>query len=136
LVNKGLIVINWINWKKLYQITADLYQIIANTPQLSIINWCALSIDWHLTCVSCIWRKLTFDAQHIHCNVCQCYLSLTNFTIIFARYLKLKHKESYNKLQEGLEELEFWPLKIQKEKHKSLVNWIIVNQQPFTVVKN
>src|SRR6266496_2828203 len=74
--------------------------------------------------------------KYIHCNVCKCYLFSTNFTTILARYLKSKHKESYNELQKGLEELEFWPLEIQKEKHKSLVNWIIVDQQPFTVVEN
>ena len=74
--------------------------------------------------------------KYIHCNVCQCHLSSTNSTTTLARHLKSKHKESYNELQEGLEELEFWPLEIQKEKHKSLVNWIIVDQQPFTIVEN
>src|SRR6266542_5583420 len=74
--------------------------------------------------------------KYIHCNVCQCHLTSTNSTTILARHLKSKHKESYNELQEGLEKLEFWPLEIQKEKHKSLVNWIIFDQQPFTVVEN
>jgi len=45
--------------------------------------------------------------KYIYCNVYQCHLSSNNFTTTLARYLKLKHKESYNELQEGLEKLEF-----------------------------
>src|SRR3989337_1361762 len=77
--------------------------------------------------------------NYILCNIGQCHLSSSNSTSTLVRHLKAKHNEDYKQLQlqkSGLEEVEPWSLEIQKEKHVFLINWIIVDQQPFTVVEN
>jgi hypothetical protein len=75
--------------------------------------------------------------KFILCNVGQCSLSGKNSTSTLERHLKAKHHDAYKELcEQKSNALEPWSNALQKEKHILLVNWIIVDQQPFTVVEN
>jgi len=75
--------------------------------------------------------------KYIHCNVGGCQLSATNSTSTLERHLKAKHKDAYARLyDEQVENIDPWMNEEQKQKHIFLLNWIIIDQQPFTLVEN
>jgi len=93
-----------------------------------------------------IWKyfeKISIEREdnsiehHIKCNVCQTLLSSNNSTTTLERHLKSKHRAEFDKFKQGAEvKSEQWSTEVQKEKHKLLINWIITDQQPFTIVEN
>jgi hypothetical protein len=74
--------------------------------------------------------------QFIFCNVGECHLSINNSTSTLERHLKAKHYDAYLELYEQKIITELWPKEKQEAKHEFLVNWIIIDQQPFTIVDN
>ena len=98
-----------------------------------------------MTISSPIWNFFTREEEtiedeivkYIRCNVGGCHLSGTNSTTTLERHLKAKHKDAYDRLHnQQVENIEPWPSKVQKENHVFLLNWIVIDQQPFTVVEN
>jgi hypothetical protein len=74
--------------------------------------------------------------KFIFCNVGQCHLSSNNSTTTLERHLKSKHHEAYIELNEKRINIEPWSTEIQKAKNELFINWIVVDQQPFTIVDN
>lgn len=76
--------------------------------------------------------------NYIICNLCQLHLSANNSTTTLKRHLKAKHKADYDTYKSNVEvkQLGFWATELQQEKHKLFINWVITDQQPFTVVEN
>ena len=74
--------------------------------------------------------------KFILCNVEQCHLSSNNSTTTLERHLKSKHHDAYIELSEKRINIEPWSTEIQKTKHELFINWIVVDQQPFTIVDN
>ena len=74
--------------------------------------------------------------QFIFCNVGECHLSSNNSTTTLTRHLKSRHHNAYIELYEQRITIEPWTTEMQKAKHEFLVNWVIVDQQPFTIVDN
>jgi hypothetical protein len=76
--------------------------------------------------------------NYILCNICQNHLSIHNFTTTLERHLRAKHHAEYNKLKQEVEvkQSEPWAIELQTEKHNLFINWIITDQQPFTIVEN
>ena len=72
----------------------------------------------------------------IFCNIGECHLSNNNSTSTLERHLKAKHYDAYLELYENKIITELWPKEMQEAKHEFLVNWVVVDQQPFTVVDN
>ena len=72
----------------------------------------------------------------IFCNIGECHLSNSNSTSTLERHLKAKHYNAYLELYEKKIITELWPKEMQEAKHEFLVNWVIIDQQPFTVVDN
>jgi hypothetical protein len=99
--------------------------------------------------VADVWRfftrkeKVTKDQseneiieQFILCNVGQCQLSPNNSTTTLERHLKAKHHDAYIELYEKKITVELWSDEMQKAKHKLFINWVVIDQQPFTIVNN
>jgi hypothetical protein len=99
--------------------------------------------------VADVWRfftrkeKVTKDQseneiieQFILCNVGQCQLSPNNSTTTLERHLKAKHHDAYIELYEKRITVELWSDEMQKAKHKLFINWVVIDQQPFTIVNN
>lgn len=59
-----------------------------------------------------------------------------NSTTTLERHLKSKHPNVYNNLEQEETRTIPWTAETHKEKHKLFVNWIITDQQPFTIVEN
>jgi hypothetical protein len=75
--------------------------------------------------------------KYIYCKVGECHLSTNNSTTTLERHLKAKHHSAYLRLHQQIDEdIEPWVTERQKEKHEFLVNWVIIDQQPFTIVEN
>jgi hypothetical protein len=76
--------------------------------------------------------------NYITCNLCQLRLSANNSTTTLERHLRSKHKTDYDKYKSNSEtkQLGYWNTELLQEKHKLFINWIITDQQPFTVVEN
>ncbi|GBC48818.1 zinc finger BED domain-containing protein RICESLEEPER 2-like [Rhizophagus irregularis DAOM 181602=DAOM 197198] len=75
--------------------------------------------------------------KYIHCNIGECFLSANNSTTTLERHLKAKHNNVYVNLHNFADvALEPWSAEEQKEKHAFLINWVIIDQQPFTLVEN
>ena len=75
--------------------------------------------------------------QYIYCNVGGCHLSESNSTTTLECHLKAKHKDAYVRLHdEQVENIEPWTSEEQKKIHVFLLNWIVIDQQPFTLVEN
>lgn len=72
----------------------------------------------------------------ILCKICKGHFSAKNSTTTLERHLKSKHFDVYNNLEQEETRTKPWTAEIQKEKHKLFVNWIITDQQPFTIVEN
>ena len=72
----------------------------------------------------------------IFCNVGKCHLSNNNSTTTLERHLRAKHHDAYIELHNQRIITELWPKEMQDAKHEFLVNWVIVDQQPFTIVNN
>ena len=86
-----------------------------------------------------VTRDLNGDEKFekfILCNVGQCHLSSNNSTTTLERHLKSKHHDAYIELSEKRINIEAWSTEIQKTKHELFINWIVVDQQPFTIVDN
>jgi hAT family C-terminal dimerisation region/Domain of unknown function (DUF4413) len=99
--------------------------------------------------VADVWRfftrkeKVTKDQNEteiierfILCNVGQCQLSPNNSTSTLERHLKARHHNAYIELYEKRTSVEPWSAEIQKAKHEFFINWIVIDQQPFTIVNN
>lgn len=100
--------------------------------------------------ISDIWKfftrkeKITKDQNgdeqienFILCNIGQCHLSAKNSTTTLERHLKAKHHDIYIEFVEQKDNnIEPWLTEKQNAKHEILVNWIILDQQPFTIVDN
>ena len=99
--------------------------------------------------VSDVWKfftrkeKITKDQsgneiikQIILCNVGQYELSSNNSTTTLERHLKSKHHDAYIEFCENKITIEFWSAEMHKAKHELFVNWVITDQQPFTIVSN
>ena len=51
--------------------------------------------------------------------------------------MKAKHKDAYARLYDKqVEDIDLWTNNEQKQKHIFLLNWIIIDQQLFTIVEN
>ena len=74
--------------------------------------------------------------QIILCNVGQCQLSSNNSTTTLERHLRSKHHDAYIELYEGRASVEPWSAEMQKAKHEFFIKWVIIDQQPFTIVNN
>jgi hAT family C-terminal dimerisation region/Domain of unknown function (DUF4413) len=75
--------------------------------------------------------------KYIHCNIGECHLSANNSTTTLERHLKAKHHSTYTQLYQLIDEnVEPWSTEEQKERHTFLVNWVAIDQQPFTLVEN
>jgi hypothetical protein len=75
--------------------------------------------------------------NYILCNICQSHLSANNSTTTLERHLKSKHKVDYDDYKNKTKvKVGFWIAELQQEKHKLFINWIITDQQPFTLVEN
>lgn len=76
--------------------------------------------------------------KYILCNICQSHLSIHNSTTTLERHLRAKHHAEYDKLKQEVEvkQSEPWAIEVQTEKHNLFINWIITDQQPFTIVEN
>ena len=72
----------------------------------------------------------------ILCHICEGHFSANNSTTTLERHLKSKHLDVYNNLEQVEISLKSWTAEIQKEKHKLFINWIITDQQPFTIVED
>src|SRR4051812_20915702 len=74
--------------------------------------------------------------KFIFCNVGQCHLSSNNSTSTLECHLKSRHHDAYIELNEKKININPWSTEIQKAKHELFVNWIVIDQQPFTIVDN
>lgn len=88
------------------------------------------------------FKKMTIEKEndqtetYILCHICQRHLSANNSTTTLERHLKSKHPDVYNNLGQDEAKPKPWTTEIQKEKHKLFINWVITDQQPFTIVEN
>ncbi|RGB32258.1 hypothetical protein C1646_763139 [Rhizophagus diaphanus] len=64
------------------------------------------------------------------------HFSAKNSTTILKHHIKSKHPNVYNNLKQEEIKTILWTAETHKEKHKLFVNWIITDQQPFTIVEN
>ncbi|GES77989.1 zinc finger BED domain-containing protein RICESLEEPER 2-like [Rhizophagus clarus] len=76
--------------------------------------------------------------NYIICNLYQLHLLANNSTTTLEWHLKAKHKVDYDTYKSNVEvkQLGFWATELQQEKYKLFINWIITDQQRFTVVEN
>ncbi|GBB90655.1 hypothetical protein RclHR1_01770003 [Rhizophagus clarus] len=73
----------------------------------------------------------------ILCHICEGHFSTNNSTKTLERHLKSKHLNIYKDLgQDETSSSKPWTTEVQNEKHKLFINWIITDQQPFTIVEN
>ncbi|GBC16343.2 zinc finger BED domain-containing protein RICESLEEPER 2-like [Rhizophagus irregularis DAOM 181602=DAOM 197198] len=73
---------------------------------------------------------------YILCHICEGHFSANNSTTTLERHLKAKHFDVYKDLGQVESNAKPWTVDIQQEKHNLFVNWIITDQQPFTIVEN
>ncbi|PKK78863.1 hypothetical protein RhiirC2_830657 [Rhizophagus irregularis] len=73
---------------------------------------------------------------YILCYICEGHFSANNSTTTLERHLKAKHFDVYKDLGQVESNAKPWTVDIQQEKHNLFVNWIITDQQPFTIVEN
>lgn len=73
---------------------------------------------------------------YIFCNVGKCHLSNNNSTTTLERHLRAKHHDAYVELHDQRIITKLWAKEIQDAKHEFLVNWVIIDQQPFSIVDN
>ncbi|GES98755.1 zinc finger BED domain-containing protein RICESLEEPER 2-like [Rhizophagus clarus] len=71
----------------------------------------------------------------ILCHICEGYFSTNNSIITLECHLKSKYLNIYKNLgQDETSSSESWTIEVQNEKYKLFINWIITNQQLFTII--
>src|SRR5579859_4485821 len=77
------------------------------------------------------------NKPYILCLTCQHHFSAKNSTTTLERHLKSRHPDVFEQFKKGIKiRLELWSIEVQKEKHNLFINWVITDQQPFTIVEN